>query len=112
MDKSVRVYTEKLEKVIDIGVELRHQMRIKNENKDVIIRAQGERIKQLEQQVESLKVVKGEKQMVIRQQREQLILPKFEGLKVRYENQEAYCVRLKQYIRDHNDGQLPEELKK
>lgn len=55
MGKLVRTYTEKLENVINRGVDLRHQMRVRIESKDAIIRTQAIRIQQLEEQIETLK---------------------------------------------------------
>ncbi len=114
-----RTYTERLEKVIDLGIDLRHQMRLKSENKDAIIRAQAERIKQLEQSVADIKAAHDERIKRFEQsvndlrieKKQRVVTPKQKKLKEQYDKQEVYTGRLKQWIRDRNDGRMPEELK-
>lgn len=114
MGKLVRTYTEKLENVINRGVDLRHQMRVKIESKDAIIRTQAIRIQQLEEQIETLKDDKRAKKLESAKAERELEIntPKYKKLLQRYEDQEQFTQRLKSWVKERNGGVLPVELTK
>ena len=100
-----RTYTEKLERVINIGVDLRNSMRVKSENQQSIIKAQAVRINDLESQLAVAKQEKKEKKAAKIDYKSRL-----EKLHDRYERQEEYLQKLKDYIKSHNNGLMPDEL--
>lgn len=100
-----RTYTEKLERVINIGVDLRHSTRVKSENQQSIIKAQAVRINDLESQLAVAKKEKKKKKAAKIDYKS-----RFEKLHERYERQEEYLQKLKDYIKGHNDGAMPDEL--
>lgn len=99
-----RTYTEKLERVINIGVDLRHSMRVKSENQQSIIKAQAVRINDLESQLAVAKKEKKEKKAAKIDYKSRL-----EKLHERYEQQEEYLQKLKNYIKSHNNDVMPDE---
>lgn len=96
-----RTYTEKLERVISTGVDLRHMMRIKSENKDSIIRQQAGTIKRLENELEQARVSRNESAK---------LKGRMDKLQARHDDQELYLQRLKNYIKERNNGEMPVEL--
>lgn len=117
--KAVRIYTERLEKVIDAGVELRHNMRIKTETKSQIIEKQRETIlnqskmiNEMEKELKELRQVVTEKQQsrkMILDEKKQDKLLKLSRYKSEVLALNALARRMRQYIKKQNGGQMPDD---
>jgi Mg2+ and Co2+ transporter CorA len=117
----IRTHTERLEKVIDAGVELRHSMRVKTETKSQIIAKQRETIlnqsqmiNELEKELKELKLEVGDKrqarQMVLDEKKQDKLL-KLSRYKHEVLTLNALVSRMKHYIKQQNGGQMPEGWK-
>jgi len=117
----IRTHTERLEKVIEAGIDLRHHMRVKTETKSQIIAKQretilnqSEMINDMEKELKQLRL-----QVTEKQQTRQLILDEKKQDKLlklsRYKHEvltlNALVSRMKHYIKQQNGGQMPEGWK-
>jgi len=117
----IRTHTERLEKVIDAGVELRHNMRVKTETKSQIIAKQretilnqAEMINELEKELKQLRLQVTEKQearQLILDEKKQDKLLKLSRYKEEVVKLNRLVTRMKKYIKRHNGGTMPEDWK-
>lgn len=115
----IRTHTERLEKIIDAGVELRHNMRVKTETKTQIIAKQRETIlnqsqmiNELEKEVKELTVKVDEKQHQRRMNLDEI--KQHKAFQLAEHKKEIRSLKntireLKTYIKEQNGGTLPQE---
>ena len=117
----IRTHTERLEKVIEAGIDLRHDMRVKTETKSQIIAKQretilnqSEMIKEMEKELKELRILATEKahlrQMVLDDKKQDKLL-KLSRCKHEVLTLNALVRRMKHYIKQQNGGQMPEGWK-
>lgn len=117
----IRTHTERLEKVIDAGVELRHNMRVKSETKSQIIARQretilnqSEMINDMEKELKQLRLQVTEKQQarqLILDEKKQDKLLKLSRHKEEVVKLNGLVTRMKKYIKRQNGGVMPEDWK-
>lgn len=117
----IRTHTERLEKVIDAGIELRHNMRVKTETKSQIIAKQretilnqAEMINDMEKELKELRLQVTEKQQVrqlLLDERKQDKLMKLSRYKHEVLELNALIRRMKHYIKQLNGGKMPDDWK-
>jgi hypothetical protein len=117
----IRTHTERLEKVIDAGIELRHNMRVKTETKSQIIAKQretilnqSEMIKEMEKELKELRILATEKahlrQMALDDKKQDKLLHLAHAKKSFAKAQQKIKV-MKSWIKNQNGGVMPDEFK-
>lgn len=117
----IRTHTERLEKVIEAGIDLRHDMRVKTETKSQIIAKQretilnqSEMINDMEKELKQLRLQVTEKQqarqMVLDEKKQDKLL-KLSRYKEEVTKLNGLVTRMKKYIKRHNGGVMPEDWK-
>lgn len=117
----IRTHTERLEKVIEAGIDLRHDMRVKTETKTQIIAKQretilnqSEMIKEMEKELKELRILATEKahlrQMALDDKKQDKLLKLTQGRKGYTEAQQTIKA-ITRWVKYHNGGILPEEWK-
>lgn len=106
-----RTYTEKLEKVINVGIDLRHKMRIKNETQASVIDAQRSRIIDLQNEVERLNYELSKKPKESNKDAQIAALKrKLERMRAADERDNVFKRKLIAWVKERNAGAIPPEI--
>lgn len=109
-----RTYTEKLEKVINVGIDLRHKMRIKNETQASVIDAQRSRIIDLQNEVERLNYELSKKPKKPKESNKDAQIAalkrKLERMRAADERDNVFKRKLIAWVKERNAGAIPLEI--
>lgn len=117
----IRTHTERLEKVIEAGIDLRHDMRVKTETKSQIIAKQretilnqSEMIKEMEKELKELRILATEKahvrQMALDDKKQDKLL-KLTRTRKAYAEAQQKINAIVRWVKYQNGGVLPEDWK-